>query len=89
MIDELNKILEERKVQVELTLAAKDFLAEKGYDRKFGARPLRRTIQKYIEDPLSEKLLQQHDTEEEKVIEIFMENDEIQFQEKKEQEIEH
>jgi ATP-dependent Clp protease ATP-binding subunit ClpC len=34
-----------------------DFLIEKGYDEKFGARPIRRAIQRYIEDPLSEKIL--------------------------------
>ena len=37
--------------------AALEFLINKGYDEKFGARPLRRAIQKYIEDPLSEKIL--------------------------------
>ena len=37
--------------------AAKDFLAEKGYDEKFGARPLKRSIQKYLEDPLAEKII--------------------------------
>ena len=40
-----------------LTPPAIDFLVEKGYDQSFGARPLKRTIQKYIEDPLSEKIL--------------------------------
>ncbi|MEE8267788.1 MAG: ATP-dependent Clp protease ATP-binding subunit [Gemmatimonadales bacterium] len=42
---------------VRLTQPAIDFLVEKGYDQSFGARPLKRTIQKYIEDPLSEKIL--------------------------------
>ncbi len=42
---------------VRLTPPAIDFLVEKGYDQSFGARPLKRTIQKYIEDPLSEKIL--------------------------------
>jgi ATP-dependent Clp protease ATP-binding subunit ClpC len=37
--------------------AAKDFLSEKGYDQKFGARPLKRSIQKYLEDPLAEKII--------------------------------
>ena len=43
--------------RVELTEAAKDFVAEKGYDPKFGARPLNRAIQKYIEDPIAEEIL--------------------------------
>lgn len=43
--------------QVELTEKAKDFLAEKGYDHQFGARPLNRAIQKYLEDPIAEEIL--------------------------------
>jgi ATP-dependent Clp protease ATP-binding subunit ClpC len=40
-----------------LTEAAKEFIAEKGYDIQFGARPLHRAIQKYVEDPLAEEIL--------------------------------
>ncbi len=43
--------------EVRLTPAAIDFLVEKGYDQNYGARPLKRSIQKYIEDPLSERIL--------------------------------
>jgi len=43
--------------QIELTNAAKDFLAEKGYDPQYGARPLHRAIQRYMEDPLAEEIL--------------------------------
>ncbi len=42
---------------VELTEAAKDFLSEKGFDKQYGARPLNRAIQKYLEDPVAEELL--------------------------------
>jgi len=42
---------------LELTPDAKDFIAEKGYDAQFGARPLHRAIQKYLEDPLAEEIL--------------------------------
>ncbi|MDA3616463.1 ATP-dependent Clp protease ATP-binding subunit [Polluticaenibacter yanchengensis] len=42
---------------LELTEPAKTFLAEKGYDQQFGARPLHRAIQKYLEDPLAEEIL--------------------------------
>ncbi|HMQ01011.1 MAG TPA: ATP-dependent Clp protease ATP-binding subunit, partial [Cyclobacteriaceae bacterium] len=42
---------------VELTDKAKDFLSEKGYDQQFGARPLNRAIQKYLEDPIAEEIL--------------------------------
>jgi ATP-dependent Clp protease ATP-binding subunit ClpC len=43
--------------EVKLTPAAVDFLVEHGYDQSYGARPLKRSIQRYIEDPLSEKIL--------------------------------
>ena len=42
---------------VELTEKAKDFLSEKGYDQQYGARPLNRAIQKYLEDPVAEEIL--------------------------------
>ncbi|MEO6070926.1 MAG: ATP-dependent Clp protease ATP-binding subunit [Chitinophagaceae bacterium] len=42
---------------MELTAEAKEFLADKGYDQQFGARPLHRAIQKYLEDPLAEEIL--------------------------------
>ncbi len=42
---------------LEITSEAKDFIADKGYDSQFGARPLHRAIQKYLEDPLAEEIL--------------------------------
>ncbi|MGB1517845.1 MAG: ATP-dependent Clp protease ATP-binding subunit, partial [Crocinitomicaceae bacterium] len=42
---------------IEMTKTAKDYIVEKGYDEKFGARPLKRAIQKYIEDPLAEEIV--------------------------------
>ena len=45
--------------KVDITKGAKEFIAEKGYDPKFGARPLRRAIQKFVEDPLAEEILGQ------------------------------
>jgi ATP-dependent Clp protease ATP-binding subunit ClpC len=49
--------LKAKDVDIVLTEPAKELLAEKGYDPSLGARPLRRTIQRMVEDPLSEKLL--------------------------------
>ena len=43
--------------EIQLTDAAKEFIAEKGYDSNFGARPLKRAIQKYLEDPIAEEIL--------------------------------
>src|SRR5690606_19828818 len=51
------KRLQNLGFSLELSLDAKNFLAEKGYDQHFGARPLHRAIQKYIEDPLAEEIL--------------------------------
>jgi ATP-dependent Clp protease ATP-binding subunit ClpC len=49
--------LEEHEMKLEVTAEAKDYLAKEGYDKIYGARPLRRVIQRLIEDPLSETLL--------------------------------
>ncbi|MBP1153521.1 MULTISPECIES: ATP-dependent Clp protease ATP-binding subunit [unclassified Paenibacillus] len=57
MAEELRKRLKEQEVDFILTDSAKAFLAKEGYDPAFGARPLRRAIQKHIEDRLSEELL--------------------------------
>jgi ATP-dependent Clp protease ATP-binding subunit ClpC len=56
-IKDLYKNLEESKMDLILDQTAKEFLVEKGFDEKFGARPLRRAIQKYVEDPLAEEIL--------------------------------
>jgi ATP-dependent Clp protease ATP-binding subunit ClpB len=53
----LQKLLDERKIVIELDPAAKAWLADKGYDPAYGARPLKRVIQKYVQDPLAEKIL--------------------------------
>jgi len=57
MLKRLTTQLEAQGLGIELTQAAKEFLAEKGYDPTLGARPLRRAIQRLIEDALSEKIL--------------------------------
>ena len=49
--------LKQEDLSIRLTDEAIEFLVDKGYDEKFGARPLKRAIQKYLEDPLSEKIL--------------------------------
>lgn len=57
MVNEVNNRLTEKGISIEVTNAAKDLLAKEGFDPMFGARPLRRVIQKRIEDRLSEELL--------------------------------
>jgi ATP-dependent Clp protease ATP-binding subunit ClpB len=56
-VDRLRKRLAERRLELELTDAAKDWLAEQGYDPAYGARPLRRLVQKAIGDELAKRLL--------------------------------
>ncbi len=66
--------------EVRLTAAAADFLVTKGYDQNYGARPLKRAIQKYIEDPLSERLLSGEITRgEEFEVDIAPEGDRLIF----------
>ena len=57
MIKRVSNQLESQGIGIELTDAAKTLLAERGYDPTLGARPLRRAIQRLVEDPLSERLL--------------------------------
>jgi ATP-dependent Clp protease ATP-binding subunit ClpC len=54
---DVQKRLGEEELTLRLTQGANDFLVDHGYDEHFGARPLKRAIQKYVEDPLSEKIL--------------------------------
>ena len=53
----LAKLLDERKLTLDLSPSARAWLADKGYDPAYGARPLKRTIQKAVQDPLAEKIL--------------------------------
>jgi ATP-dependent Clp protease ATP-binding subunit ClpC len=57
MITRINTQLGEKSIQIEPTEAALDLLVEKGYDATYGARQLRRTIQKHVEDPLAEAIV--------------------------------
>jgi len=56
-LEDVRRLLAERKISIELTDAAKDLLFTEGYDPNFGARPLKRAIQKLIQDPLALKIL--------------------------------
>ena len=57
MLNEVRKRLADRNVDFEVTEAAKAELVKEGYDRVYGARPLRRTIQRRIENPLAKRIL--------------------------------
>src|SRR6185369_6584074 len=56
-LEDLRRLLAERKISIELTDAAKELLFTEGFDPNFGARPLKRAIQKLIQDPLALKIL--------------------------------
>jgi ATP-dependent Clp protease ATP-binding subunit ClpB len=56
-LERLKRLLAERKITIELDQAAREWLAERGYDPAYGARPLKRVIQRYLQDPLAEKIL--------------------------------
>ncbi len=58
LVKDLQQRLAERKLEIELTDQAKAWLAKTGYDPMYGARPLRRAIERYVENPLSTKILQ-------------------------------
>ncbi|MFN8532653.1 MAG: ATP-dependent Clp protease ATP-binding subunit [Dehalococcoidia bacterium] len=77
-ISKVQKRLVEQSITLEITEEAKDWLAEKGYDETFGARPLRRVIQNSVEDRLSESLLDgtvhQGDT-----VRVVVDDDELAF----------
>jgi ATP-dependent Clp protease ATP-binding subunit ClpC len=57
-LDEFKTRLVDRDIQVRITPGAKSLIAEKGFDQQYGARYLRRTAQKLLEDPLAEEILQ-------------------------------
>ena len=57
LLQEVRKRLSEEELSVRLSEAATDFLVKHGFDEQYGARPLKRAIQRYVEDPLSEKIL--------------------------------
>ncbi len=56
-IGRLRKLLTDRKIEIRISDAARSWLAEKGYDPAYGARPLKRVIQKNLQDPLAEEIL--------------------------------
>jgi ATP-dependent Clp protease ATP-binding subunit ClpA len=81
-VERLNKQLIEKGLTIEVDEEAKRWLAEKGYDPAYGARPLKRVIQKYIEDPLSEEVVRGH-FKEGGIVEVRHNGDELAFALKK------
>ncbi|MEA3328680.1 MAG: ATP-dependent Clp protease ATP-binding subunit [Candidatus Omnitrophota bacterium] len=77
-LEDVKERLSEQSVSIELSLQAKDFLVEKGFNPVLGARPLRRVIQNFIEDPLSEQMLK-GGLKKSGVIKVLLEKDHLTF----------
>jgi len=80
-VEKVVKRLKAKNLQLILDEKAKDFLVEKGYDPTYGARPMRRAVEKYLEDPLAEEILkgQLHDNE---PIQVSVANDKLSFEQR-------
>ena len=76
MIQNLEKRLADRRLSVKLTPAAEDYVIENGYDSAYGARPLKRFLQKSVETAIAKLLIAQYVPEDSRLI-IDVENDEI------------
>jgi ATP-dependent Clp protease ATP-binding subunit ClpC len=81
LIAEVEERLSERKMQLELDESSKELLVEEGFDPEFGARPVKRTIRRLIEDPLSEEILKGK-IQDGKRIRLVRSGDKIVFKEK-------
>jgi len=81
LIKDLQKRLSERKLTLELTRSAKNWLVDMGYDPTYGARPLRRAIERYVENPLASKILAGEFKEGDAVV-VDLVDDELVFSKK-------
>ena len=70
--------LKHKQIDLHLTDAAKDFLVDKGFDPAYGARPMRRAVERYLEDPLAEEILK-GTFQEQTPIQVIVEEDHLAF----------
>ncbi len=68
MVEEVRSRIGERQVSITLTEAAGEWLAKEGFDPVYGARPIRRAVQRYVENPLSKRILAGELTEGDEVL---------------------
>ncbi len=78
---EVIKRLQRHDIDLAVSTEAKEYLIDKGYDEKYGARPLRRAVERHVEDPLAESILR-GDLKRGEPILVVVENDEIKFEQK-------
>ncbi|MDK2899504.1 MAG: ATP-dependent Clp protease ATP-binding subunit ClpC [Thermosipho sp. (in: thermotogales)] len=86
LLKDIRKRLSEKGILLELSKSAKDFLVQEGYDPAYGARPLKRAIQRHIEDPLSEELLKGKFKENDTIV-CSYENGKIVFKKKRQRKV--
>ncbi len=77
-IAKVTERLKNKNIQLTLDEKAKDFLVEKGYDPNYGARPMRRSVERFLEDPLAEELLKGNLHENDPIL-VIVENDKLVF----------
>ena len=78
MLADTSRALADKNISLIVSDEAKKYLMKKGTDLKYGARPLRRAIQRYIEDELSEKVLRR-EINNGNTVKVDLENDELKF----------
>jgi len=79
MLEDTQKALDNKDIELNVSKQAKEYILEKGTDLKYGARPLRRAIQKYIEDELSEMILKSELIDGQTVEVVLNEDDTLTF----------
>ncbi len=77
-VEKIAKRLAAKKIEIHLGQTARDFLISKGYDPQYGARPMRRAVERFLEDPLAEEILRGHIRSEE-IIEVTADKDRLKF----------
>jgi len=81
---EIAKVLERlkaKRIELQLDEAAREFLVQKGYDPQYGARPMRRAVERYLEDPLAEEILR-GSVHEGEPVQVLVEGDKLVFKQK-------
>ena len=81
-LEKVRKRLAERDIHFELDSSARDLLLEKGFDPTYGARPMRRAVERYLEDPMAEEIIR-GDLREGETISISAKDDKLEFTQQK------
>ncbi len=77
-VEKIKSRLAQKRIDLHLSDAAKEFLIGKGYDPQYGARPMRRAVERFLEDPLAEEILKGHIHKDE-VVDVTVEEDRLRF----------